>query len=200
MPDKYLNFAALERNERRNIDFCVRSRDLGSRIAVIAPHGGKIEPGTSEVAIAIAGANLSFYAFEGRKPMGNRVLHITSTRFDEPTCLALIATAERVIAIHGEKSEDEVVFLGGLDKVGRTRMRNVIRREGFCVKTHTRRSLQGIGISNICNRGNAQTGIQVELSNGLRRSFFRSLSANGRNEHKPKLREFASAVREALGY
>jgi poly-gamma-glutamate hydrolase-like protein len=72
--DKYRNFAAL-----------------------VAPHGGGIEPGTSELADAIAASDLSFYTFEGLKPSGNTDLHITSTRFDEPMCLTLLAssTSER---------------------------------------------------------------------------------------------------------
>jgi phage replication-related protein YjqB (UPF0714/DUF867 family) len=53
-------------------------------VAVIAPHGGGIEPGTSELATAIAGDDFSLYLFEGLKSAGNGELHITSTNFDEP--------------------------------------------------------------------------------------------------------------------
>lgn len=199
MPDKYPNFAALEKNERRNVDFRVQSRVARSRIAVIAPHGGSIEPGTSEIAMAIAGSDCSFYAFEGTKVRHNGCLHITSTRFDEPTCLALVTAAERVVAIHGENSDARVVFLGGLDKAGMNRVSNALVQRGFSVKTHGNPRLQGIDRLNICNRGKAQAGVQVELSKGLRRLFFRSLSARGRKQPKRRLREFVSAVREALG-
>jgi phage replication-related protein YjqB (UPF0714/DUF867 family) len=89
MADKYASFQELERTERRRV-YRVLSRPRKARIAIIAPHGGKIEPGTSEIARKIAGADFSFYAFEGRKKQHNKSLHITSTRFDEPICLALI--------------------------------------------------------------------------------------------------------------
>jgi phage replication-related protein YjqB (UPF0714/DUF867 family) len=42
--------------------------------AVIAPHGGAIEPGTTEVAEAIAGDRFSFYTLEGVKTRDNKRL------------------------------------------------------------------------------------------------------------------------------
>ena len=87
-----------------------------------APHGGGIEPGTSELAEAIASKELSFYVFEGVKRVENGQLHITSTRFDEPVWARLLARAERVIAIHREDSDETVVFLGGLDLAGVERL------------------------------------------------------------------------------
>jgi phage replication-related protein YjqB (UPF0714/DUF867 family) len=84
MADRYKNFLELATKETQSIDFRVRLQQRTGKAVVLAPHGGGIEPGTSEIAEAIAGADLSFYAFEGIKPADNRILHITSTRFDEP--------------------------------------------------------------------------------------------------------------------
>ena len=66
MADKYASFQELQRGERRG-SHRVLSRARKATIAVIAPHGGKIEPGTSEIARKIAGADYSFYSFEGRR-------------------------------------------------------------------------------------------------------------------------------------
>jgi phage replication-related protein YjqB (UPF0714/DUF867 family) len=55
-------------------------------VAIIAPHGGKIEPGTSEIAAAIAGDDYSLYRFQGLRDRPREELHITSAKFDEPTC------------------------------------------------------------------------------------------------------------------
>lgn len=66
MADKYASFLELERGECRGV-YRVRSRLRRAAIAVIAPHGGSIEAGTSEIARKIAGVDFSFYAFEGRK-------------------------------------------------------------------------------------------------------------------------------------
>ena len=176
----------------------MRSRPSRATIVVLAPHGGSIEPGTSEIARAIAGVDFSFYAFEGKKKQHNNRLHITSTRFDEPICLALVAGSECAIAIHGENSDEKVVFLGGRDEVKIRRLDDVLKQHGFCVRAHKSPRLQGTDLANICNRGRAQAGVQIELSNGLRRSFFRSLSPKGRRTPTRRLREFVTAVREAL--
>jgi phage replication-related protein YjqB (UPF0714/DUF867 family) len=59
---EYPNFAALlEAGERENINFRRRIRELGSNVTIIAPHGGKIEPETDEIADAIAGSNWNLY-------------------------------------------------------------------------------------------------------------------------------------------
>src|SRR5262249_61887052 len=100
--DTYRNFAALARKERSGIDYDVLVRRARTAFAIVAPHGGGIEAGTSELADAVAGATHSFYTFEGLKPSGNRDLHITSTRFDEPMCLSLIGASDVVVTLHGE--------------------------------------------------------------------------------------------------
>ena len=61
----------------------------GSRVLIIAPHGGRIEVGTSELAALIAADEHNLFSFEGLKPRGhNRELHITSRCF-EPKCRRL---------------------------------------------------------------------------------------------------------------
>src|SRR4030095_5264141 len=124
MADQYKNFAELARKEVAGVDYRILLRRETSSFAIVAPHGGGIEPGTSEIANAVAesdlsaGTNLSFYAFEGIKSEGNKDLHITSTNFDEPICVTLIKTAQIIITIHGEHSDEdgEGVFVGGLNK------------------------------------------------------------------------------------
>ena len=48
--DRYNCFADLANHEERNKDYKISARDIGSNITIIAPHGGKIEPGTSDIA------------------------------------------------------------------------------------------------------------------------------------------------------
>jgi phage replication-related protein YjqB (UPF0714/DUF867 family) len=197
MGDKYANFAELKKGEPHS--YRIRSMPAISVTVVIAPHGGGTEPGTSEIAEAIAGKDYSFYAFEGIKNDGNRSLHITSTHFDEPTCLALISKADRVLAIHGEEEEEgEAIYLGGRDEACINRMRETLVRHGFRVEKRAKPGLEGIEPMNICNRNKVGAGAQIELTNGYRRSFFRSLSRAGRNEPQPRFYEFVNAIREAL--
>ncbi|MCA1601484.1 MAG: poly-gamma-glutamate hydrolase family protein [Acidobacteria bacterium] len=88
--DLYPSFTHLSRREREGRDYRIRWRTGDSGVAIVAPHGGGIERGTSEVADGIAGREHGFYAFEGLKSVGNHVLHLSSNRFDEPQALRLV--------------------------------------------------------------------------------------------------------------
>lgn len=79
MPDKYRNFSELARAETEGKDYRIIARLTDCPILIAAPHGGGIEPYTSELASEIAGSDLSFYSFEGIKETGNSKLHITTT-------------------------------------------------------------------------------------------------------------------------
>jgi phage replication-related protein YjqB (UPF0714/DUF867 family) len=198
MADKYRSFIELTSNETAGQDFVIRIQQRPGTIAVIAPHGGGIEPGTSEIAEAIAANDLSFYAFEGTKPEGNRDLHITSTGFDEPQCVTLLTSAPTAITIHGEESAGNVVFIGGRDTEGIKRLTTSLVARGFAVETHQSALLQGQDQTNICNRTASGGGMQLELSNGLRRSFFQSLTRTGRQTKTQHFHDFVTAVRAGL--
>src|SRR5580704_3841422 len=103
MADKYRSFPELAAAETQG-GYEVRTRYSGATL-ILAPHGGGIEPGTSELAEAIAGDDHSLYLFEGMKQRNNRDLHITSTNFDERECMTALHRSDRVVAIHGEDSE-----------------------------------------------------------------------------------------------
>lgn len=196
MADKYLNFGELSQREKVNRDFRVRVHPAKSGTVILAPHGGSIEPGTSEVAEAIAAGLYSFYAFEGIKHHGNGSLHITSSHFDEPKCIALITNAERVVAIHGESGDEKIICLGGRDEARLNRIQDALRRNGFHVKRYAK--FKGLDRYNICNRNKSRAGVQIELSHGYRRSFFRSLSPRGRQNPTNRFYEFVYAFRTAL--
>lgn len=86
--DKYQNFTELHANEKRDVDFSVTVRKTKSKVAVIAPHAGQIEPKTSEIAKEIAGTDLCLYLFEGKKSEANfETLHVTSENFNDSACL-----------------------------------------------------------------------------------------------------------------
>jgi phage replication-related protein YjqB (UPF0714/DUF867 family) len=197
--DVYANFAQLEEAEREGVDFCITAtRREKAVIAVVAPHGGEIEPGTSEAARAIAADDLSLALFEGRKSAGNARLHITSTRFDEPRCLALVRASDRILTVHGEGSAAPVVFLGGRDRALGRRIRSALEKHGYRVEIHANPALQGLAAENICNRGRRGAGVQFELSLGLRRMLFESLNAEGLKKPAAELARFAAAVRCGL--
>ncbi len=90
--DAYTSFVDLAKQQVRGVDYEIEvHRHTASPVAIIAPHGGGIERGTSEIARGIAGEDFNLYVFEGLKSSGNyAALHLTSRHFDEPACLELI--------------------------------------------------------------------------------------------------------------
>jgi phage replication-related protein YjqB (UPF0714/DUF867 family) len=199
MADLYKNFADLAAHEKENTDFRIRLVTRRDAVAVIAPHGGGIEPGTSELAEAIAGADLSVYTFEGLKRNGNGVLHVTSDHFDEPTAMELVTMSPTVVAVHGEqRCKDKVAFLGGLDKELGRRIRTMLEATEFVVRTHDNPNLQGVSKDNICNRGRSGQGVQLELSQLLRKSFFESFDRTGRQCPTKAFTRFVDAIRGAI--
>lgn len=197
--DVYHNFLELREYEREDIDFRIYIvKREGSSTVIVAPHGGAIEPGTSEVAKAVANNDFSLAIFEGIKPKNNKRLHITSTNFDEPRCAELVQESDTVVAIHGEANSGLSVFLGGRDDDLCEKLKKALERHGYAVKTHENPDLHGVAAENICNRGRHSAGVQLELSSGLRQTFFQSLTDKGRKKPTDELVRFAAAVREGL--
>lgn len=166
----YTGFSDLARAQARGQDYEICVRRTRSPVAVIAPHGGKIEDGTSEIARAIADKDFNLYLFEGIRPSKNyAALHLTSTMFDEPECLALIAECQHVIAIHGCDGAGKRVLLGGRDVTLKHQIGAAIAATGLAVETADHR-YPAVHRSNICNRGASRMGVQLEVTCELRRS------------------------------
>lgn len=167
--DRYHNYSELAEREGEGIDFTITiSRRPFSAVAVIAPHGGKIESRTSEIARAIAGEDFNLYLFEGIKKRGNyAALHITSRCFDEPICLDLLSTCSFVITIHGCIGHDERVLLGGLDHSLKDKVAAELRQAGVHVQNDGHH-FHATDPNNICNRGQANKGVQLEITKALR--------------------------------
>lgn len=167
----YRSFADLAKHQVRGKDYeIVVSCRPHSRVAVIAPHGGRIEPRTTEIARAIAGKEFNLYLFEGIRPSKNyTALHLTSHFFDEPECLALIAQCAFVLAVHGCAGTDKRVLLGGLDAILKDQLAAAFRNASVTVETSGHPFLAR-DPSNICNRGLTRRGTQLEITGPLRRS------------------------------
>lgn len=199
MVDKYPNFKTLAESESEGRDYAIRYADRGSRVLVLGPHAGAIELGTTGIVLAVAAVDLSFYLFKGIKKSGNRYLHITSTNFDEPCALDLVKNSEIALAIHGEGSDNSIVYLGGGNESLIRYLQNSLNEAGFDTDKHDNPHLQGTSSENICNRcASASGGVQLELGKGLREKFFKSLTSQGRKQPTKELNKFAKAVREGL--
>ncbi|MFM9851165.1 MAG: poly-gamma-glutamate hydrolase family protein [Hyphomicrobiaceae bacterium] len=168
MGDKYRDYEELCAHEKLDTDFCIYIRDADTAVAVIAPHGGKIERGTSELAKAIGGAEYRIYCFEGAKPRNNSYLHLTSANFDEPRCLELLKDCDYVVAVHGCAEGGKTIFLGGRDTALRDAIGANLVAAGFKAGIHKNKNLQGTSTDNICNRGRRRRGVQLEIGPDLR--------------------------------
>jgi phage replication-related protein YjqB (UPF0714/DUF867 family) len=176
-------------------DFEVVVRQGTGAAVILAVHGGRIEPGTAEIARGVAGADHGLYLFKGIRPRDNAALHLASTRFDDPRALALVAGAPRVVSIHGCRGEAEFLVIGGRDWEMCARLRAALPAAGFAVKPQAPAPIRGRHRDNICNRGLGGRGIQLEISAGLRRRLLGDLKDP---EPTGLLTDFCHLIREAL--
>jgi phage replication-related protein YjqB (UPF0714/DUF867 family) len=178
MLDKYPSFAALEAREVAGADFSTTMYERPqSAVVIVAPHGGKIEVGTSELAALIAGSEYSLFSFNGLKPYGsNRDLHITSHNFDHPQCLALVARHSVVLCVHGCKGDSPQIYVGGLDRELTALLSERLSADGFPAVADGHK-YPGRNPRNICNRGARGRGAQLELTLDLRGPSTRALIA-----------------------
>jgi len=170
----------------------------GSALVVLAPHGGGIEPGTSELAAAIAAERYSLYLFESLLPDGCGDLRITSTRFDDPLALELLNCSEAALALHGMRGKERQVVVGGLHQALCDHLVHALNRADFPAVCRPDHRLAGRSPHNVCNRARSRTGAQLEISAGLREIMFVSLTRRGRQVQKEPFHRFVRAVQNAL--
>jgi formylglycine-generating enzyme required for sulfatase activity/phage replication-related protein YjqB (UPF0714/DUF867 family) len=169
---QYTTFTELTQNEAATQDYEIRSRVGSSGIAVIAIHGGNLQPGTTEIAEAVAGDIHSFYSFVSLKPEIDQTLYIPSTQFDEPIALEIVGEAQIVLSIHGCQGKTEFIKVGGLDTDRRVLIQAKLQAAGFSVSDD---EPSGTNPTNICNRNRTGQGVQIEISRGLRKRFINSV-------------------------
>ena len=165
--DKYSSFDELKKSEALDKDYQLYICDAGSRVTIIAPHGGKIEPRTSDLAKRIARENYNCYCFEGLKKKDNAGLHITSHCFDEPRAIELVSNSEVVVALHACTGNAGLVHIGGLNHKLGSMIAEQLQDRGIAVSNDHPR-FQGSNPDNICNRGATGMGVQLEVTRDLR--------------------------------
>ncbi|PTX58903.1 phage replication-related protein YjqB (UPF0714/DUF867 family) [Melghirimyces profundicolus] len=196
MSEHYSSYAELAEQETEGIDYRIEMTDRS--VAILAIHGGNIEFGTSDIARRMAGEDYSLYLFEGLKPSGNRQLHLTSTRFDEPRALQLVRNAGKVITVHGCGGLEAVCYVGGRDTDLRDRILEKLRKADFQAEVAPP-DIAGTHPENICNQGTTGAGVQLELTRTLRDQLFEPEFVRDRLTGRQRnLDRFVKAVRSAL--
>ena len=194
------------------------------QVAIIAPHGGGIEPGTSELCVAIAGYHpesfatdgpvYDYWMFEGLlgtgDAMSNSELHVTSTHCDDPVAESLCGGARRVISLHGCKPTDATglvpplaqsaaVLVGGLDTVLKQRLIAAYAAAGIHARDAAGTDLAGEHPDNIVNRNLSGAGAQLELTTPLRTAMFGiNTRADRRKTTTEVFKKFVAATRAAI--
>lgn len=204
--DTYRDYADLAAHEVEGTDYLRLLRfPRGAEAAHVAIHGGSIEPPTTQLADAAARAgHHAFSSFAGIKASGNRDLHITAARFDEPKALALVGKVDSTVSWHGAAGAQATTYVGGLDKALIRRVKAELRRAGFPVARTLPAGLEGVNPANIANRNRRGKGVQLEISLGQRRLFFQGgrLDRAWIEDPGHRTRAFAvyvAAVNRALG-
>jgi phage replication-related protein YjqB (UPF0714/DUF867 family) len=198
LPGTYQSYKELSQHETEGADYRIHVRETPSPIALMALHGGGIELGTLELADAVAGSDHTFYAFEGKKPKGNRALHIPSVSFDEPRALGVAKKSAVVITLHGCEGVEELIYLGGRHEALKARIKELLQKKGFAVEETTKSGLKGTHFLNICNCGQIGRGVQLEITHGLRKKMFAGLGKSNKENHTRTFHAFVSTLREAL--
>lgn len=188
MTERYRNFRELQACEAKN-DYKIFYRPGKYSVLIMAPHGGEIEPFTSQISEWIAGEDFSIYLFEGIKDYGIKDLHITSHHFDEPLALEILERADIVVTIHSlRNSVDEFIMVGGLDLELCAKIKAALAKAGFEIRKCEAR-YRGQHPDNICNRGRQGIGVQLEITYALIKRIFMDLNCRLR---------FKNAMRSVL--
>ncbi|MFJ2646804.1 poly-gamma-glutamate hydrolase family protein [Streptomyces sp. NPDC087420] len=214
------DFARRHRRHER-VDSSLASGVPYLRTAVMAPHGGGIEAGTSELCLAVAGyhpATLApapgggalhdYWMFEGLLNSGNGDMHITSSHIDDRVALSLAAGSLNVVTLHGctpeqagaPVSRPEAVVVGGLNATFKQYLHDALRAAGFqTIDGSAVPDLAGVDPENLCNRTLLGKGGQLELTTDLRRSMFGTFTRAGRPGSTNEIFDaFTAAVRTAV--
>ncbi|WP_302795974.1 poly-gamma-glutamate hydrolase family protein [Hafnia paralvei] len=191
--DTYSCFTDLKGNEPEgSFNIACKMENRSSVYLIMAPHGGKLETGTTEIALAISRNDLSLYTFNANKSNNNSTLHITSANFDEPQCEKMLRCVETVLAIHGardpEKGPVERIWVGGsLREKFEVHLKETLKPLELLVEINPK--FLGKEPGNVCNRGVSQQGMQLELTKSLRERL---------KQDKKFLEQFSDAVRTAM--
>ena len=214
-----VDYARRYRRHERVDDTLARTDDV-PKSTILAPHGGGIEPGTSELCLAVAGyhpaglpqippagVTYDYWMLEGVREHGNAELHVTAVGCDDGVAVSLCAGSLNALALHGFQpgppdmsEDDQVVLVGG----GSTTLRGYLL-EGLHTADFDARDagqhgeLNGDATCNIVNRTLLAMGAQLELSTPLRDPMFTEHNRSQRKHTTTQLFwAFVAACRDAL--
>jgi phage replication-related protein YjqB (UPF0714/DUF867 family) len=232
-PDHYASMTALYAHEVEGINFTKewyrhrwryetsRNYKGENEIFIMAPHGGSIETGTTELALATAGFTDDFngepatrdtydyFIFNGTNPGNqNGKLHVTSSHYNEPVATELVKNSLISLAFHGctDKQPTETTgngykacLIGGLDEPFKQSLEQSLQEAGFNAFITSQKELNGDLPNNIINKNKRKAGAQFELTTSFRKSFYGKNNPIGRRTStKADFWLFINTIRECI--
>jgi phage replication-related protein YjqB (UPF0714/DUF867 family) len=181
---------------------------------VVAIHGGGIEKGTSEIALATAGYHPAtlmptvdgfglhdFWLFEGLLPCGNGKLHVTASNYDDPIATELVKNSRRCISLHGCRDDQAKgkIQIGGLDHELRDIVLDELTAAEIPAEHTTNELLDGDLPENIANKTKVCGCAQLEMGTSFRESLYGNDKRSQRkNTTNAKFWLLVAALRKAM--
>jgi phage replication-related protein YjqB (UPF0714/DUF867 family) len=212
-----VDYARRHRRHERFDDSLAPSFDLPKTV-ILAPHGGGIERGTSELCLAVAGyhpANLpitppaavtyDYWMFEGVREDDNRPLHVPSTGCDDQWAVSLCAGACNALSLHGFEPKPpldpdaQLILVGGKDTALHDLLLPAFKKAGLKAVDPGQGELDGNDDKNIVNKTRKGEGTQLELSTPLRDAMFTDIRRSRRKHTTTEVFwTFAAVCRDAI--
>jgi phage replication-related protein YjqB (UPF0714/DUF867 family) len=239
-PDVYTSMTALYKQETEGTNYTkqwyrhawqyqtFKNFKRENEVFIMAPHGGGIESGTTELALATAGytegfngqpatsATYDFFIFNGiNAKYQNGRLHVTSSHYNDATAIELVKNSRISLAFHGctdqqaakaagkalKKGEAySACLIGGLDEDFLTLLETRLQGANFNAFITHSEMLNGDLPQNIINRNKRNKGgAQLEITTTFRRSLYTIHNrTKRRTTTKPEFWLFVNTVRETI--
>jgi len=181
---------------------------------VMAIHGGGIETGTSEIALATAGLHPAtlmpsadglglhdFWLFEGLLPKENGRLHVTASNYNDPIATELVQNARRCISLHGctDRQANGRIQLGGLDFELRDIVLEELTAAHIDAEIADNRMLDGSQPDNIANKTRIGGCAQLEMGTSFRSNLYGTNTRPRRKHTTTKtFKRLVAALRRAM--
>ncbi|MCI2774223.1 poly-gamma-glutamate hydrolase family protein [Staphylococcus petrasii] len=203
--DTYRSMTDLFAHTIEGKDWYKERSNKNSRVLILAPHGGNLEKGTTELAKAIANkGGYDYYAVNANRNANNRPLHVISTNYDDKDLINSNYNRDVSVSVHGAGQTQgyNTVLMGGRD----TQLLGLISQELKKFKFNVQRAtgyLAGTDTNNIVNFNKKGMGVQLEITPDIRKSFFKngndtSVARKVVTNWTSKMDNFATAVSNAI--
>lgn len=194
--DFYADLYSLKADLKQGTDYVIYCRPGTSGVTVVAPHGGNIESGTSELARAIAGNEHNLFDFVFMNGPFRYRGHVTSTNFMDERLAALLSRSRICVSLHRMRDKHQKIYLGGRNRELKELASERLSAMGFITELEPPR-LQGVDKRNFVNLA-SECGLQVEIPEPVAESLLPGVSEYARKTSVYRLRDKTSPTFEAF--